>query len=249
MGLKVGIICACEIELVPFIPHIQNSVVSEKAMLKVHEGTVGGINVAALFCGVCKVNAALATQILIDVYKVDVIINSGSAGGMDTALNIFDTVISTDAAYHDVHEDILTKYHPYIKSVYFEADKKLLELAKKAVSKLDNSFKIYFGRMATGESFIEDSFRDEINEKHSPLSVDMETASIAHVCHVNKIPFIAVRSITDTATHSGAKHFEANFEKASVIAKDVTLAVLREINDINQKVCIAIQENNDIAIL
>ena len=40
------------------------------------------INVVALFSGVCKVNAAIAAQILIDTYKVDAIINAGTAGGL-----------------------------------------------------------------------------------------------------------------------------------------------------------------------
>ena len=48
---------------------------------------------------------------------------------------------------------------------------------------------VRFGKMVTGEQFIEDDNREAINDVYSPLSVDMETASIAHVCHVNKIPF------------------------------------------------------------
>jgi len=58
-----------------------------------------------------------------------------------------------------------------------------------------------------------------INEQFEPLTVDTETASIAHVCYVNKIPFIAIRSITDTESHSGSEYFAENCEKASKIAK------------------------------
>jgi len=57
----------------------------------------------------------------------------------------------------------------------------------------------------------------------------METASIAHVCYVNRIPFIAVRTITDTATHSGIDNFEKNCDKASRISKDIVLGLLKEI--------------------
>ena len=59
----------------------------------------------------------------------------------------------------------------------------------------------------------------------------METASIAHVCHVNRIPFIAIRSVTDTETHSGSEYFEENCEKASIIAKDITVALLAELRN------------------
>jgi adenosylhomocysteine nucleosidase len=82
--------------------------------------------------------------------------------------------------------------------------------------------------MATGEAFIADEGRDAILEKFDPLTVDMETAAVAQVCHAFGVPFIAIRSITDTAEHSGAEHFEQNCAKASVIARDITLALLRE---------------------
>ena len=51
-------------------------------MLKFYDGQIDGVKVVALFSGVCKVNAAIAAQLLIDAFCVDMIINSGTAGGM-----------------------------------------------------------------------------------------------------------------------------------------------------------------------
>lgn len=136
--------------------------VTEKAMLKFYEGKIHGIEVAALFSGVCKVNAAIAAQLLIDVFGTDIIINSGTAGGMDRALKIFDTVISTEVCYHDVAPDILTEFHPWMDSVFFEADRELIELSKAAVSKIKPKGKVVWERMATGESFITDEGRQRI---------------------------------------------------------------------------------------
>ena len=229
--MKVGIICAGDTELAPFLPIIQDCVITEKAMLKIYEGKIEGIDIVTLFSGVCKVNAAIATQILIDTYHVDLVINAGTAGGMDPKLDIFDTVISTEVAYHDVHEEILTEFHPWMENVFFKADKELLKLSEKAVKKLNSDYNIVWGRMVTGEAFITDDGRDEINGQFAPLTVDMETGSIAHVCYVNQIPFIAIRSITDTPSHSGSEYFEENCEKASVIAKEITVALLAEIRD------------------
>ena len=56
--VKVGIVCAGDREFAPFLPHIEDYKMSEKAMLKVYEGTINGVGVAALFCGVGKTNAA-----------------------------------------------------------------------------------------------------------------------------------------------------------------------------------------------
>lgn len=229
--MKVGIICAGDTELAPFLPIIQDCVITEKAMLKIYEGKIEGIDIVTLFSGVCKVNAAIATQILINTYHVDLVINAGTAGGMDPKLDIFDTVISTEVAYHDVHEEILTEFHPWMENVFFKADEELLKLSEKAVAKLNTDYRIVWGRMVTGEAFITDEGREEINEQFAPLTVDMETGSIAHVCYVNQVPFIAIRSITDTPSHSGSEYFEENCEKASVIAKEITVALLAEIRD------------------
>ena len=227
--MRVGIICAGDREVAPFLPLICECKTTEKAMLKFYEGTINDVEVVVLFSGVCKVNAAIATQILVDTYHVNIVINAGTAGGMDEKLEIFDTVISTEAAYHDVAPNILTEFHPWMETVFFKADRGLLDAAKKAVDKHGQNNNVYWGRMVTGEAFITDEGRAKINEEFAPLSVDMETASIAHVCYVNNIPFISVRTITDTASHSGTEHFEENCEKASEIAKDITVAMLAEI--------------------
>ena len=93
---------------------------------------------------------------------------------------------------------------------------------------------IRFGRMITGEAFIEDNFRDEINAKFAPLSVDMETASIAQVCHVNKVPYIAVRTITDTEDEIGAGAFFANLDKASQISANIVAGLFKELYENNE---------------
>ena len=229
--MRVGIICAGDREVAPFLPKICDCKITEKAMLKFYEGTIGDVDVVALFSGVCKVNAAIATQILIDTYHVNIIINAGTAGGMNHDLEIFDTVISTEVAYHDVAPHILTEFHPWLENIYFKADKKLLSMTQKAVKKIDMAGKVYWGRMVTGEAFITDEGRQQINDIFAPLTVDMETASIAHVCYVNSIPFISIRSVTDTVTHSGTGHFEENCKKASEIAMNIAVALLTELRD------------------
>ncbi|MCB8566119.1 5'-methylthioadenosine/adenosylhomocysteine nucleosidase [Fusobacterium ulcerans] len=231
MALKVGIICAGDSELEPFLNHIHNCHITEKAMLKFYEGEINNIPVVVLYSGVCKVNAAVAAQILIDSYSVDIIISAGTAGGMEKTIKIFDTVISTQLAYHDVADDILVEFHPWLPSIYFNADEKLLAATKKIVQNQAVNHPVIFGKMVTGESFIDKNMREIINKKYAPLSVDMESASIAHVCYVNNIPFISIRTITDTASHSGVENFEQNCDKASIISKDIVLAVLEELKN------------------
>lgn len=235
--MKVGILCAGDRESAPFLPMLEGDQIIKKAMLQFHEGRIEETDVVVLYSGVCKVNAAIAAQILIDTFECDAIINAGTAGGMDAELEIFDTVISTETAYHDVDQGILTEFHPWLDSIYFQSDEKLLKAAKKAAEIRDDGHKIVFGRMVTGEKFIEDEKRDEINAKYAPQSVDMETASIAHVCYVNNVPFISVRTITDTADHSGVGEFEKNCDIAAGISAELVKEILREMKQEKISLC------------
>lgn len=225
--MRLGIICAGDTEFFPFLHHLKNERIAERAMLKFHEGTIEGLETVVLYSGVCKVNAAIATQLLIDAFHTDVILNAGTAGGVADDVRLFDTVIADKVAYHDVADDILTDFHPWMKSVYFHPSPELLTLAQ-AYSK-SSAHRIRFGTAVTGEQFIDNPMRSVIRQKYAPLSVDMETAAIAHVCYVNKIPFLSIRSITDTPLYEGIEQFEKNCQRASEISAEITIGLLREL--------------------
>ena len=96
------------------------------------------MDIVTLFSRRGKVNAAIASLIFIDSFGVDAIINAGTAGGIAPGLNIFDTVISTEVCYHEVAQDILTEFHPWMKNVFFAADSHLVRLSKYAVQRKEN---------------------------------------------------------------------------------------------------------------
>lgn len=222
---KVGILCASNTELAPFLEIMEAGRTTEKAMLRFHEGAIGGIPVTAVYSGVCKVNAAIAAELLVEAYDVDAVINAGTAGGIDLRVRLFDTVVAERSVYHDVTSDILTEFHPWLSSAYFPSDEGLLSAAK--IYAKTARHPILFGTIATGELFVENKDRECICKKCNPLAVDMETASAAHVCYVNQVPFLAVRSITDTSEDSGAEAFKRNCARASEIAAEVTAGLLR----------------------
>ena len=221
---KIGILCAGDTELAAFFPYLKEDEVIEKAMLSFHCGRIHSVHVVLLYSGVCKVNAAIAAQLLIDQFAMDCILNAGTAGGIQEQVQLFDTVISERIAYHDVAHDILTEFHPWMDSVYFHADQELLRIAQGYGKTTENP--VLFGTMVSGEQFVTDDNRAHILELFSPLCTDMETAVIAHVCFVNQLPFLAIRTITDTAEHSGVEEFEKNCEAASAIAAKITCDLL-----------------------
>lgn len=224
---RVGILCASDTELNPFFSYMQTSETIDKSMLKFYSGRISDMDVIAAYSGVCKVNAAIAAQVLIDIFGVDGIINSGTAGGMKETVCLFDTVIAERMFYHDVAEDILTEFHPWLKENFFRADRDFLDAAKRYSE--HSNFPILFGTTVTGEQFIEDERRAEINQKYTPLSVDMETAGIAHVCYVNGVPFLSVRTVTDTAEYKGVENFERNCKFASERSAEIVIGILNQL--------------------
>ena len=217
--MKIGILCAGDRELAPFLPLLAEARTSTKALLTVHEGRLAGVEVAALYSGVAKVNAAIAAQLLIRGYGCGAVINAGTAGAMDESLALFDTVVGTEYAHHDVAEHILTGFHPWLETAFFPADEGLLAAARRAGT-------ARFGRMVTGEAFIADEGREGINARFRPLTADMESAAVAQVCHAWGASFLAVRTVTDAPAHSGVGAFEENCDRASAITADFVARML-----------------------
>lgn len=224
--MKIGIIGPCEDEIVPFIEKMDNVSVESHVKLKFHSGTYSGLNIVALFSGICKVNAAIAAQMLINKYNVTHIIVTGVAGAIDVNLKIFDTVISSEITYHDVEEKIFTQYHPWMKSLSFKGDSEMVDALLKANA---DDTSVSLGKIVTGEAFIDHDGRDEIIKKHNPQCVDMETAAAAHVCYVNEIPFLAIRSISDTPLESGVNSFEKYSKDAAKKSIKVLIKYLESI--------------------
>ena len=202
---KVGILCACEKEVIPYITNLKNKKTTEYAMHTFYTGKLNDINVVAVFSGCGKINAAITAQQLIDRYKVDTIIFSGIAGGMTDETNIFDTVVCTASDFRDTNNEIYSDF-PIMEKPIFYSDEHLCEIAKKAAKQAD--WKIHFGLATTG-----DIFTDNINP--DALCIDMETASAAHTCYMCKTPFIAIRSISDNNIDKGQEAINRNFDKAA----------------------------------
>lgn len=172
-------------------------------------------------CGIAKVNAAVCTQVMIDNFHPDCIINTGIAGGMNPSVKVCDIVISTEVLPHDLDLHFLNDYPPYCG--IFKADENLISIAEKVCDEFSvNSFR---GRIVSGEAFISSNeVKSAIQKSFDPYAVDMESAAVGHCCYLNKIPYVSVRCISDNADDEGAMSFD-EFEK--IAAKRVAEIVLR----------------------
>ncbi len=217
----IGILNAGDSELAPFLDTLKPVRTVKKAMLTFYECEYEGKKLITLYSGVCKVNAAIASQILIDTFSVDCLISTGTCGGLDESIEVFDTIAATACTYHDVDESILMDFHPWIKTPCFPCDSNLLERLRS----LSFCYPLRFGLLATGEYFLETKEQREelLNRYPNVLGIDMESCAIAHVCYVNQIPFLSIRTVTDNGKSSGSAAFEENVGRAAVISKEICL--------------------------
>ena len=102
----IGIIGAMEEEVAALKEAMDIAETVEYASMVFCRGTLGGKDVVIVRSGIGKVNAAVCTQILVDRFSVDRLINTGIAGSLDAQIDIGDIVISTEAVQHDVDATI-----------------------------------------------------------------------------------------------------------------------------------------------
>lgn len=216
---KCGIITAMQEEM----QEIEN-IMEEKKTQKIYElnfitGKINSTDVVLVEAGVGKVNASRTTQILIDNFETDAIINVGTAGSANDELEIGDIVIGEKVVQHDF--DITAFGHPkgFISNVgqYVESDKILIEKMEQTVLKMqDSEFKIKIGTIASGDIFCtEAKMKEKIRSKFNADAIEMEGAAIAQVCKLDNIPFIIIRSISDKPNGNNNITFNLFLEKAS----------------------------------
>ena len=187
--------------------------------MNIIKGKINEYNIVLVEAGVGKVNAGRVTQILIDNFKIDAIINVGSAGSATDELNIGDIVIGKKLVQHDFDITAFGHQKGYISNVgqFIESDDKLVLKMKQTIEKIEkDEFKIKIGTIASGDIFCTDSkMREKIRNKFNADAIEMEGAAIAQVCKLDEIPFIVIRSISDKPNGKNEITFEQFLEKAS----------------------------------
>ena len=208
--MLIGIIGAMseEVEALKFKMIIEESL--NKAGKNFLKGKLWNKDVVVVVSGVGKVNAAMTTQILIDNFNVDIIINVGVAGGVSKDVKPGDIVIGTSLIQHDFDTQVFGARLGQISGLDtfdFKSDKNLIEKLKDI--QLTSNAKVLEGIIVTGDQFICSKEKAEFLVKEfDAIASEMEGASIAHVSYLNKKPFVVIRSMSDNASTGATVEFE-----------------------------------------
>ncbi|MDO4814053.1 MAG: 5'-methylthioadenosine/adenosylhomocysteine nucleosidase [Gemella sp.] len=209
----IALIGAMPEEVAIIKSQIKDLRVEKKAHVDFYVGTYLDKDIVLMLCKPGKVNAAIATSLLLDNYSVDYVINIGSCGALDKDLEIGDLIVGTQVTHFDVDATYFgyeLGQVPQMPAKY-ESDKDLIQTILDNSSDFDlGEYKIHFGLLGTSDSFISNKeLKKGILEKFPTLlAVDMEAAAIAQTCHNFGVKFIICRSVSDKAEEGSRITFD-----------------------------------------
>ncbi len=215
----IGIVVALEKEAESFLALIENKKEFLLAGKKSYEFDVENKHIVLTICGVGKVNSALITQILIDKYSPEFIINFGTAGGFYKKTELLEYYVATKCCQYDFDlselDNVPIGYIQDYDIVFFPTYTDGLDFLKKGV-------------LASGDRFT-DNKTDIKNILEMECNLrDMEGGAIAHVCLANKVEFISIKGITDLCGNS-TNEFPVNLAKVCQNFGEIMLKVLKSI--------------------
>ncbi|SPY32326.1 5'-methylthioadenosine/S-adenosylhomocysteine nucleosidase [Pasteurella canis] len=229
--MKIGIVGAMAQEVEILANLMENKVITQVASCTIYEGDIQGKSVALVQSGIGKVAAAMGTTALLQLTRPDIVINTGSAGGVTAGLNVGDIVISNETIYHDAD---VTAFG-YVKGQLpacppaFVSDERLSALAETIA--LAQGHNVKRGLICSGDSFINggEALAKIKVDFPNVMAVEMEATAIAQVCHAFNLPFVVVRAISDGGDGKANMSFEEFLPLAAKQSSQIVLGMLERL--------------------
>lgn len=227
---STAVIGAMDEELDALLGDLQERRSQRYGPFTVHRGRLEGRPVLLARCGVGKVNAAALTQLLVMLGAARVVF-TGVAGAVRPGLTVGDLIVSRDAVQHDLDASALGYRAGEVpgEAWCWVADERLVAYAVEA-AQASAGVRVVLGRVASGDQFIADSRRASLlHDRFEADCAEMEGAAAAQVCSKWSVPFVIIRSISDTADQAAETDFRAFTPVAAARAKQVVRGILRRL--------------------
>jgi adenosylhomocysteine nucleosidase len=234
--MTTAIISALPEEQIGLFKLLFNSEQTIHTQRAVKHGLIHQKPVILALSGVGKVAAAVTATMLIEKFQVQRIIFTGVAGAVASHVQVGDLVIGSEYLQHDMDASPIFPRHeiPYYGRSRFDGDSKLVGmlmdaarscLASGEIPQSGHRLSIHQGLIISGDRFVSSAREVQALRSELPdaLCVEMEGAAIAQVCHDYRIPFAAMRTISDKADD----HAHIDFPKfVSEIAEPVAVNLI-----------------------
>ncbi|AWL12981.1 Adenosylhomocysteine nucleosidase [Saliniradius amylolyticus] len=231
--MKIGILGAMEQEMALLRASLEGGHQETQGPLEFYSGRLHGVEVVLVQTGIGKVAATLATALMIQCYKPDYVVNTGSAGGFDARLNIGDLIIASAVQHHDVDVTHFGFEHGQVFGLpkLFPCDQRLIHAAQHAAETITDIHS-QTGLIGTGDSFIGcDEAVGRVRGRFPELcAVEMEGAAIGQACYQLQTPFVVIRALSDIAGVDSLMSFESYLDKASHHSATLVMAMIKRLS-------------------
>lgn len=229
--MKIGIIAAMPEELKALLEALQDARKDLHLGKVYHSGRIGRHQVVLVESGIGKVMSAMSVAVLADYFKVDAIINTGSAGAVAEGLAVGDVVVADRLCYHDVDVTAFGYAHGQMagQPLYYETSAYFLAQVKEVLA--DQEWPSHLGLIATGDSFIASAEKIGQIKGQFPdvLAVEMEGAAVAQAAHAAGKPCLVIRAMSDTANHDANISFDDFILEAGRRSAQLLIAFLEKL--------------------
>lgn len=194
--MRIGIIAAMKDEMRLILDRLEN--LREESIMNVgfHIGDINDNEIILCESGIGKVNAAIAATLLISNFEVELIVNTGIAGGLGGA-GYKDVVIASGLSYHDFDLRLFGYDYGQLPGMpkVLPVNPEALMNVKSVLNKLKIAYKE--GIVLSGDQFVSSLSKLENVTVGNVMAVEMEGAAIAHVATKAGVDFIVLRYISD----------------------------------------------------
>lgn len=229
LTVEIGIIGAMKIEVDALKAAMTDTQTHTVSGIDFVSGTLQGRRVVVAQCGIGKVFAAVCAQTMILTYAPRVIINTGVAGTLTSALSIGQVALADRLVQHDMDTTALGDPAGLVSGinvVYFPTDAGVTACLADCVSQ--EGVKSITGTVVSGDQFIcTSSAKARITSTfENCIACEMEGAAIAHVCYINQTPCAILRAISDGGDEEASDDYPTFCRKAAATAIRVLLHFL-----------------------
>lgn len=194
---------------------------SVHAQITITRGKFKGVEIVLAQSGIGKVNATICTQVLIDLFKPSALIFTGVAGGLLPNMQACDMIVASHVVQYDMDLTAFGRRHGEVpgRDRLIECDPNLVAKATEAFDEAfegkSDSPNLMLGTIASGDRFVQDKYKLRwLQREFAALATEMEGSAFGHTCHLNGLPFVVIRSLSDTACDAAPGDFQENLHRA-----------------------------------
>lgn len=226
--MKIGIIGAMSVEVEALRDKLEDSRSTVISGIEFFSGRLYGKDVVVAKCGIGKVFAAICAQTMILEFKVTHLINTGVGGTLSDRLDLLDVAIADGVVQHDMDTSPIgdpVGLISGINKIILPTSERMRDIACAAAEGLGKNCAV--GIIASGDQFISNEEKKKfITDNFGAICCEMEGAAIGHVCYVNGVECLIVRSISDSASGKATMEYPELVKHAAVQSQRLIEAVI-----------------------